>query len=172
MKKLMLMLLLTLGASITYGQAAKNDGARQPAQWFDVPNAALKISFADDWDVKKENDTLIGVSPDGKVRILAAVVQNDDDDEDDGTNKIIGEWLADFKRMKNAKQRKVNDFGLLSGSGTAKSKADNEPVEYLGDMIMMKGGKVVIVIAFGSEDALKNNAADIELARNSFKKPD
>jgi hypothetical protein len=170
MKKLMMMLLLTLGASIAYGQAAKNDGVRQPAQLFDVPNAALKIGFADDWDVKKENETLIGVSPDGKVRILAAVVQNDD--EDDRTDKIIGEWLVDFKRMKNAKQRKVNDFGLLSGSGTAKSKADNEPVEYLGDMVMMIGGKVVIVIAFGSKDALKDNAADIELARNSFKKPD
>jgi len=29
-----------------------------------------------------------------------------------------------------------------------------------------------LMIAFGSKDALKDNAADIELARNSFKKPD
>ncbi len=171
MKKLLLLLLLTLCASIAYGQAAKNGGARQPAQWFDVPNAAVKIGFADDWDVREENDTLIGVSPDGKVHILTAVVQNDDEDEDK-SDKIIGVWLADFKRMKNAKQRKVNDFGLLSGSGTAKAKADNEPVEYLGDMVLMVGGKVVIAIAFGSPAALQEHAAEIEVTRNSFKKPD
>ena len=128
---------------------------------------AANKQFFDNLPANQENK-----NEETNVAGIADALRVNDDDGEDKSDKIIGVWLADFKRVKNARQRKVNDFGLLSGSGTAKAKADNEPVEYLGDMVLRVGGKVVIAIAFGSPAALQEHAAEIEVTRNSFKKPD
>ncbi len=115
MKKLMLMLLLTLCASIAYGQAAKDGGARQPDQWLDVPKTALEMSFKDDWDARDENDTLVAVSPDGKVHFLAAAVKAKSWNEAATKNKdVYGDWMHDLAFAKEASMKKSSGLQIFS----------------------------------------------------------
>lgn len=170
MKKLMLMLLLTLCASIAYGQAAKDGGARQPDQWLDVPNTALEIGFADDWDVQEKDDTLIGVSLDGKVHFLAAAVKAKTfNDAAEKSKNFYGDWMHDLTLADEPSMKKRDGMQIVSTRGTAKSKTDDEPLSF--DMnIVSYNGKWVVIVAFGSQEALKAHAADIELTQASYRR--
>ena len=167
----MMMLLLALcGASIAFGQDDKHNAV----QIMEVPNSVVELSFAGGWDVEEKDEMVIATSPDGKVRLAATAIKANSLNLALNVGKTFCEqWMRNFNFSKELGTKKSGGLQIATTGGSAKDKGDDEPLNFDLDFIAVekrKDDKFVVLVSFGSEEAMSDNAADIEMTRKSFKK--
>lgn len=146
----------------------------QPAKWLTMSSAGLTIGFAEGWDTHEAADAMVGVSPDGKVRISATISQYHTVSEAVANlQRGFSSWCDGLTLTDPQGNRVVNGLTLLSTGGTATLQGDNSPIDVAIDILEtpVSGDHGIVVIAtYGFHEGMMEHFSDILMALESFKK--
>lgn len=146
----------------------------QPAKWLTMSSAGLTMGFAEGWDTHEAADAMVGVSPDGKVRISATISQYHTVSEAVANiQRGFSSWCDGLTLTDPQDYREVNGLTLLSTGGTATLQGDNSPIDVAIDILEtpVSGDHAIVVIAtYGLHEGMMEYFGDILMALDSFKR--
>lgn len=146
----------------------------QPAKWLTMSSAGLTMGFAEGWATDGDANSMVGVSPDGKVRIMASISQFHTVSETVANiQREFSSWCDELTLTDPQDNREVNGLTLLSTGGTAKLQGEETPIDVAIDILEtpVSGDHAIVVIAtYGFHEGMMEHFSDILMALESFKR--
>lgn len=146
----------------------------QPAKWLNMSSAGLTMGFAEGWQTDQDAASMVGVSPDGKVRIMAYISQAHTVAETVANiQREFSSWCDGLTLTDPQGTREVNGLTLLSTGGTAKLQGEETPIDVAIDILEtpVSGDHAIVVIAtYGFHEGMMEHFGDILMALESFKR--
>ena len=144
----------------------------QPAKWLTMSSAGLTMGFAEGWDTDGDDKNIVGVSPDGKVRITVFVSQFKTIEETVANiQHEFSSWCDGLELQVPTYTMEVNGLKLLTIGGPANMEGAKVMVSVKILETPLEGDDGIIIIAtYGFNESMDQNMMGILVANNSFKR--
>ncbi|MBK9016600.1 MAG: hypothetical protein IPM82_22380 [Saprospiraceae bacterium] len=168
------LLLATVALQAQDGETTSDWQPPQPAKWLTMSSAGLTMGFAEGWETHEDATAMVGVSPDGKVRISAIISQFHTVEETVANlQREFSSWCDGLTLTDPQDNREVNGLTLLYTGGTAKLQGEETPIDVAIDILEtpVDGDNAIVVIAtYGFHEGMMEHFDDILMALKSFKR--
>ncbi len=146
----------------------------------DEKNPMFELTFPEKWKTEMADDGVLHAYPENwEVYWIMSVVEGSEKDnakEEEAMEKLIGQWIKDYKYEEKAQETKINDidFYVWNGSGIDNykdSKTFGKPVSVYYCEFVPKEGVTAHIISFEDPANSAKYEADMKSILESIKKP-